>query len=129
MPDDDRPLSPHLGIYKWQVSNSMSILHRMTGVFLSIGAIVFVGWLVAVAASQSIYNSLMGLICSPLGLLMTFGWTFCFFYHFGNGIRHLVWDAGYGFDPQVARFSGWFVLIIALLLTAGFWVTIAGIAP
>lgn len=128
MPDDDRPLSPHLGVYKWQVSNSMSILHRMTGVFLSIGAIVFVGWLVAVAANQSIYDGMMELICSPFGLLMTLGWTFCFFYHFGNGIRHLVWDAGYGFDPQVARFSGWFVLIVALLVTAGFWLTVVGIA-
>ena len=100
----------------------------MTGVFLSIGAIVFVGWLVAVAANQSIYDGMMELIYSPFGLLMTLGWTFCFFYHFGNGIRHLVWDAGYGFDPQVARFSGWFVLIVALLLTAGFWLTVAGIA-
>ena len=128
MPDDDRPLSPHLSVYKWQVSNSMSILHRMTGVFLSIGAIVFVGWLVAVAANQSIYDGMMKLICSPFGLLMTLGWTFCFFYHFSNGIRHLVWDAGYGFDPQVARFSGWFVLIVALLVTAGFWLTVVGIA-
>lgn len=128
MPDDDRPLSPHLGIYKWEVSNSMSILHRMTGVFLSIGAVVFVAWLFALATNESTYDGMMGLICSPLGLLLTLGWTFCFFYHFGNGIRHLVWDVGYGFDPQVARFSGWFVLIFALLLTVGFWLTVVGIA-
>ena len=72
MPDDDRPLSPHLGIYKWEVSNTMSILHRMTGVFLSIGAVVFVAWLFALATNESTYDGMMGLICSPLGLLKNY---------------------------------------------------------
>lgn len=128
MPEQGRPLSPHLSVYKWEVSNTLSILHRMTGVFLSLGAVVFVAWLVAAASDESTYASLMAVICSPPGLLATFGWTFCFFYHFGNGIRHLVWDVGYGFDKQVARFSGWFVLIVASLLSAVFWVMVAGIA-
>ena len=128
MPDSGRPLSPHLGVYKWEVSNTMSILHRVTGVFLSIGAVIFVGWLITTATNQATYDSMMRLIGSPFGLVLTLGGTFCFFYHFCNGIRHLIWDVGYGFDPRVARFSGWFVLILALLLAIGFWLVVVGVA-
>ena len=128
MPDSGRPLSPHLGVYKWEVSNTMSILHRVTGVFLSIGAVIFVGWLITTATNQATYDGMMRLIGSPFGLVLTLGWTFCFFYHFCNGIRHLFWDVGYGFDPQVARFSGWLVLILALLLASGFWLVVVGFA-
>ena len=121
MADGDRPLSPHLDIYRWEISNSLSILHRMTGVMLSAGALLLVGWLVAVVSGEDIYSSLYAWLSSFLGRLVLFGWTFCFFYHLGNGIRHLFWDAGYGFEKQRARITGWIVVTFSVLMTLAFW--------
>ena len=121
MADGDRPLSPHLGIYRWEISNSLSILHRMTGVMLSVGALLLVGWLVSVVAGDDLYSTLYALLSSFLGRLMLFGWTFCFFYHFGNGIRHLFWDAGHGFEKQRARITGWMVVTFSIAMTLVFW--------
>ncbi len=120
----DRPISPHLSVYRWQISNTLSIVHRLTGVMLSIGSIFLVGWLVSVVAGYEAYAQANALLQSPPGSLMLFGWTFCFFYHLGNGIRHLVWDAGYGFEMREARASGWAVVAFALLLTIGVWVSV-----
>ena len=121
MPEINRPLSPHVGIYKWQVSNTLSILHRATGIFLSLGSLALVAWVVATALGQSSYDAVLSILSSPLGLLVLFGQSFAFFYHLANSIRHLVWDAGYGFDKQVAQKSGWVALIAALLVTVVFW--------
>ena len=121
MPEINRPLSPHVGIYKWQVSNTLSILHRATGVFLSLGSLALVAWIVATALGQSSYDAVLSILSSPLGLLVLFGQSFALFYHLANGIRHLVWDAGYGFDKHVAQKSGWVALIAALLVTVVFW--------
>lgn len=121
MAESERPLSPHLGIYKWQISNSLSILHRMTGVLMSVGALLLVTWLVAASAGGGPYAAVITLLRSPLGLLMLLGWSFSFFYHLGNGIRHLAWDMGYGFGKQTARNSGWLVLLFALAATAVLW--------
>jgi len=122
MSRSDRPLSPHLGVYSWQISNSLSILHRMTGVMLALGALALVGWLVSIVAGPAAYASLNGFFVSPLGALMLFGWTFCFFYHLANGIRHLAWDTGRGFEKQRARQTGWLVIGISLVLTLGVWI-------
>lgn len=121
MADGDRPLSPHLDIYRWEISNSLSILHRMTGVMLSVGALLLVGWLVAVVSGEDIYSSLYARLSSFPGRLVLFGWTFCFFYHLGNGIRHLFWDVGYGFEKQRARITGWIVVTFSVLMTLAFW--------
>jgi len=121
MPEMNRPLSPHLSVYKWQVSNSLSILHRATGVFLSLGALVFAAWVLSAALGAEAYATVQGLLAGPLGLLVLFGMSFSFFYHLANGIRHLVWDAGYGFDKDVARLSGWAALIGSIVVTLGFW--------
>lgn len=121
MAETNRPLSPHLGIYKWQVSNTLSILHRMTGVVLSIGALALLAWIVAAAAGTESYARVQGLLAGPLGMLLLFGCSASFFYHLGNGIRHLVWDAGYGFDREVARLSGWATFVGAVIVTALFW--------
>jgi succinate dehydrogenase / fumarate reductase cytochrome b subunit len=121
MANGDRPLSPHLGIYRWEISNSLSILHRMTGVMLSAGALVLIAWLVSVVAGEGLYSSLNDGLSSPLGRLMLFGWTFCFFYHLGNGVRHLFWDVGYGFDKQRARMTGWVVVTFSTAMTLIFW--------
>jgi succinate dehydrogenase / fumarate reductase cytochrome b subunit len=121
MPEINRPLSPHLSVYKWQVANTLSILHRATGVFMTLGALAFAAWIISAAVSEDSYAQVLGWLAGPFGLLVLFGLSFAFFYHLGNGIRHLVWDAGYGFDKQVARMSGWAVFIGALVATASFW--------
>lgn len=120
----NRPLSPHLGVYRWQVSNTLSIIHRLTGVLLAFGALALTVWLVALASGPDAYLGIVGLFGSPPGVLLLFGWTFCFFYHLCNGIRHLCWDAGLGFDLARARASGMTVVVCAVLLTLLFWIAV-----
>ena len=121
MAQAERPLSPHLGIYRWQISNSLSILHRLTGVMLSFGALMLVVWLVSIAAGYNEYMAVKNFLGSWLGVLALFGWTFCFCYHLCNGIRHLAWDAGKGFEKRSAQISGMIVVALALLMTLAFW--------
>jgi len=114
-------MAPHLQVYRWQITMVLSILHRATGTVLSIGFLLLVGWLVAAAAGVDAYRQIGGLLSSGLGQLILVGISFCFFYHLGNGIRHLAWDAGWGFEiPQVYA-SGWSVVIFSIVLTAAFW--------
>ncbi len=121
MAADNRPLSPHLQIYRPQITSVLSILHRITGVILSLGIVILVGWLAAAAAGDPAYEMTIGLLNSLPGRLLLFGWTLAFFYHFLNGIRHLEWDTGRGFGiPQVVR-SGWTVVILAAFLTLLLW--------
>ena len=118
----ERPLSPHLQVYRPQISSMLSIFHRLTGIALAIGALLLVWWLVATAASEDAFATVQNFIASPLGLILLFGWTVALFYHFFSGIRHLVWDAGYGFDiPQFHR-TGWAVLIATGVCTVLAWV-------
>jgi len=117
-----RPLSPHLAVYRWQISNTLSILHRATGVGLAFGALVLVAWLLAVAAGQAAYTTANGILGSLPGQLALMAWTFSFFYHLCNGIRHLAWDAGHGFEKSAARKSGRFVVGAAIALTVLFWI-------
>lgn len=120
----NRPLSPHLDVYRWQWSNALSIVHRLTGVMLTVGALALTVWLVAMAAGPGAYDAFTSLMGSAPGLLALAGWTFCFFYHLCNGIRHLAWDAGYGFDIPRARASGRMVLAAALTLTVLAWAAV-----
>lgn len=121
----DRPLSPHLSVYRWDISNTLSILHRMTGVMLSMGSLALVGWLMSVVSGHDAYSRTSAFFSGIVGGLILFGLTFCFFYHLGNGIRHLFWDAGYGFEQGTARRSGWAVVASSLLLTlVFFWILI-----
>lgn len=122
MARNDRPLSPHLDVYRWEVSNTLSILHRATGVMLSFGAIALVGWLLSVVSGPAAYAALNNFFAGPIGGLMLFGWTFCFFYHLCNGMRHLAWDTGRGFEKDRARVTGWIVVIVALVMTLGVWI-------
>lgn len=116
-----RPLSPHLQVYRWEISNTLSILHRLTGVVLSVGALALVGWLLALASGQMAFGQVSAVLGSLPGQLALVGFSFCFFYHFCNGFRHLAWDAGYGFDKAVARKSGIAVVVVACMLTVSFW--------
>lgn len=121
-----RPISPHLQVYRWPISMLGSILHRATGIALSAGTLLLAWWLIAAATSDTAYASVSWFIRSPLGLLMLFGWTASLWYHFCAGIRHLVWDAGYGFAiPDVNR-NTYIVLGATVILTVLTW--IAGIA-
>ena len=124
MPETNRPLSPHLQIYSWQISNTTSILHRLSGVGLSLGILCLVTWIVAAAVGEDFYKSVAGLLGGPLGLLVLFGFSASFFYHLANGIRHLCWDAGYGFEKKRARLTGWVAIITAAILTALFWLAV-----
>ncbi len=124
MSQPNRPLSPHLGVYRWQISNTLSIVHRLTGVMLSLGAVVFTVWLVALAGGPDAYLGVVGVLRSPLGVLALAGWTLCFFYHLCNGIRHLCWDAGLGFEIAQARASGKAVVAAAVVLTTAFWLVV-----
>ena len=121
MPVRARPLSPHLLIYRWQIGNTLSILHRFTGVLLGFGFLALAYWFVALATDSQSYRSATHLFASPLGLLALFGWTFAFFYHLLNGVRHLLWDVGRGFERSERRATGWLAVIGAAALTLGIW--------
>lgn len=121
MPARHRPLSPHLQIYRWQLSSTLSVLHRFTGVWLSIGLPVLTYWVVSLAADQSAYDAATRCFASVPGQLLLIGWTFAFFYHLLNGVRHLLWDIGYGFERRQRHASGWLVVAGSLLLCAGVW--------
>lgn len=121
MTTDKRPLSPHLQIYQPQLTSILSIAHRGTGVFLSIGTLLLTYWLIAAAAGEEAHGHAVHVIGSKLGQLFLFLWTLSLFYHLCNGIRHLFWDAGYGFELEAAYKSGRAVVIAALVLTALVW--------
>ena len=117
MSSTDRPLSPHIGIYKPQITSVLSILHRATGMFLCLGAVVFAWWVIALALGPEPYAAVRSALGSWLGRLLLFAWTFSFFYHLCNGIRHLFWDAGIGFELRTVQASGMAVVAASIALT------------
>jgi succinate dehydrogenase / fumarate reductase cytochrome b subunit len=117
-----RPLSPHLQVYKPQLTSVMSILHRATGIALSVGALYLVIWVVFASASPRTYAMFQSFNVSILGRIFLGGWLFCIFYHLCNGIRHLFWDAGIGFELKDAYRSGWIVVVVSLAATIASWV-------
>ncbi len=121
MSNNGRPLSPHLSIYRWPITMTTSILHRATGIALSVGFVIFSIWLYDAASGAESYNVLASFLNSLLGKILLIGLSFSFFFHLGNGVRHLVWDTGRGFEISTANASSWFVLIFAVVLTALFW--------
>ena len=113
-----RPLSPHLGIYSWLITNTLSILHRLTGVALSVGLLILVCWLIALASGPQTYTDVHAFYASVWFKPLLVGWAFCFFFHLANGIRHLVWDTGRGFGHGQIRASGGAVVIFAVVAAA-----------
>ena len=124
MAHDKRPLSPDIQIYRPQLTSVLSISYRVTGIALSVGALLLISWLLAAAAGPQAYSTVQGFMRSWLGLLLMFGWTFSLFFHLCNGIRHLVWDAGYGFELREAYRSGYAVLAATIVLTLLAWLYI-----
>jgi succinate dehydrogenase / fumarate reductase cytochrome b subunit len=118
----DRPLSPHLGIYRWQWTMALSILHRITGLVLAAGTLLLVYWLWAAASGPEAYVRAQALVGGWFGRLCLFGWTVALFYHLFNGIRHLVWDAGKGFALRTAYLSGMFVVAATVVAAFGSWI-------
>ncbi len=116
------PLSPDMQIYRPQLTSVLSITHRITGIALSLGSLLLVGWLASAAAGPSSYAHLHVVLGSALGRLLLLGWTFCLFFHLCNGIRHLFWDAGYGFELKAIYASGWAVVAVSIGLTLATWV-------
>ena len=117
-----RPLSPHLQVYKPQLTSVLSIMNRLSGIATSVGTLMMVWWLVASAGSPGGYATMQGFMGSFFGIILLFGWTVALVYHFVGGLRHLAWDAGYGFDlPQVYA-SGWAAIIATAVLTVLIWV-------
>jgi succinate dehydrogenase / fumarate reductase cytochrome b subunit len=121
MSTEGRPLSPHLTIYRWPITMILSILHRITGVALSVGLVAFVVWLEAIAFDAVPYNSARDFMGSFIGQVLLFGWCFSFFLHLANGFRHLIWDTGRLFEKNQANASSWVVVVAAVVLTAAYW--------
>ena len=121
MASSNRPLSPHLQVYRPQLTSILSITHRMTGVALAFGTLLLIYWLAAAAGGPESFATAQALIGSILGRLLLFGWTFALFYHLCNGIRHLSWDAGWGFELPTVYRSGWTVVLASLALTGASW--------
>ena len=117
----NRPLSPHLQIYRPQITSVLSISHRISGIVLTAGLLLLVYWLAALAAGDTAYAAALSVLGAwPVKLLLFLG-SFAFFYHFANGLRHLWWDSGRGFEISEVNASGWVVLVAATLLTALVW--------
>lgn len=122
MQSDNRPLSPHLQIYRLPLTAITSISHRISGALLAVGSLAVVYWLLAAASGPEAYATARVLLGNPLSQLIIFGWTYVLFYHLCNGIRHLVWDTGRGFDLDTARRSSIAVFVAAGVLTILAWI-------
>ena len=125
MNNNDRPLSPHLSIYRWPVTMVSSILHRATGIAMAAGFVLFVFWLADTANGPDDYAVFASAMGSTVGRVLLVGWSWAFFYHLANGIRHLVWDTGRGLEKGQATASAWLVIAASVVLTALFWIVLS----
>ncbi len=116
-----RPLSPHLQIYKPQITSVMSILHRLTGAFLSLGSLVMAYWFYAAAYDMESYEFVYNCFTSIIGRIALIAWSAAFYYHLCNGIRHMFWDMGKGFELDALRRTGLMVLAVSSILTSATW--------
>ena len=121
MTDANRPLSPHLQVWRWHLTMFTSIAHRASGVALYGGALILAGWALSLASGRPAYENYMGLLGAPLGKLVLFGLTLAVFYHLANGVRHLFWDAGRGLDPKTANSTCVAAIAFALAATLAVW--------
>ena len=121
MQDNNRPLSPHLQVYRPQLTSVLSILHRGTGMVITLGAIIIVWWLWCVSSGSETFSYAYNILNSIFGKGLMIIWTLCTSYHLLNGIRHLVWDAGYGYELNQAYFSGKLVIASSVVLTLLVW--------
>lgn len=121
MSENQRPLSPHLQVYKPQMTSMLSILHRITGAANTIGLLLFSLWLMTLAFDVEAYNSFVSFMARPLGQFLLIGWSFSVFYHLCNGIRHMVWDTGHLLSLKGAYRAAYVVLFVSIGLTIATW--------
>jgi len=121
----DRPLSPHMQVWRWHITMAGSILHRATGIALYVGAILLAIWVAALAAGQPSFDAYKSLLGSIPGKVVMFGLTVSIFYHLANGVRHLVWDAGKGFEPRTADMTGAAAIAFAAAASIAVWILAA----
>ncbi len=124
MATSDRPLSPHLQVYRLPLTALMSISHRITGIGLTLGTLLLAWWVTAAAYGEDQYNQVQALLSTWLGLLILFGFTFALFYHLCNGLRHLFWDFGRYFELEETRRADVVVLVGSVALTVATWVMV-----
>lgn len=118
----NRPLSPHLQVYKLPLTAVLSVLHRGTGIVLAIGTLLVTYWLAAIAGGEASFNTANAILGSGLGKLVLFAWTWALFYHLANGVRHLLWDSGFGFDLSTVEMTNKAVIGTSLVLTVLLWI-------
>ncbi len=121
MSGNQRPLSPHLQVYRPQMTSALSIFFRLAGIMTSLGVVLMVWWLVAGATGADYYATFADLLGSVVGRFVLFGWTLALIYHLCNGVRHLFWDAGYGLEREAIQPTAVAVLVATVLLTLGMW--------
>lgn len=126
MTQRERPLSPHLQVYRFQITMLMSISHRIAGVALSVGSLGMVWWLLAAAGDAEGFAAFREVAGSWLGRLVLFAFGLGLVYHLFNGIRHMLWDAGYGFEIKEFYATGWTVLVLTAVTTAAIWFVVLG---
>ena len=119
-----RPLSPHLQVYRPQLTSIMSIMHRASGAVLATGSLLVALWLVALAAGSAVFNPVADAMQHPLGQLVVFGYSLALVYHGLNGIRHLMWDLRIGLEIKQVYQSGYLVLGLTFLVTAALWLAV-----
>ncbi len=118
---EERPTSPHLSVYRWQVTNGLSILNRITGAVLLVGLLLLAAWLISAALGEYRYECVQKIILSPFGTFTLVGFTLAFYYHLLNGIRHLFWDLGWGFELDTVTLTGVTTVVATIMLTAITW--------
>ena len=121
MEKSQRPLSPHLQIYRPQLTSVLSITHRATGIALVLGTLLLAYWLLAAASGAEAYSSAQQLLGSWPGRILLLGFSFSLFFHLCNGIRHLFWDVGLGFELKTAYASGKAVVAVSVAMTVLAW--------
>tara|TARA_B100001175_G_scaffold228700_1_gene195330 strand:+ start:2285 stop:2662 length:378 start_codon:yes stop_codon:yes gene_type:complete len=117
----DNPLSPHLQIYRWQITSVLSILHRVSGVVTSIGSVVLVTWLLSIGIGEEAFNLINLIFFSFLGRAVLIGITLAVCFNALNDIRHLFWDYGYGFSLNIVKITGWLIVIMSVTFTVLIW--------
>ena len=122
MASNKRPISPHLQVYRWELHMMLSILHRTTGVALGAGTLLLAWWVMALAGGEQSYETFQGFIQHPIGQIILFGFSFALVFHAMNGIRHLFWDIGMGFEKNQTRTSGLLVVGLSVIFTVLIWV-------
>jgi succinate dehydrogenase / fumarate reductase cytochrome b subunit len=119
-----RPLSPHLQVYRLQVTSVLSFLHRGTGLFLVLGTLMIAFWVITLALGQNIFAIYQAWLESVMGKMLLVFWSFSLFYHLANGIRHLLWDIGWGYDIDRVYVTGWIVVSTSVILTVLLWLSV-----